>query len=94
MEQTRHDKVNAEVTRDNGNHDRPVQSPAQVQLVFVATLIFIVLSVVAEYLVGEFAGRNIGGDFSVILGGALAFGIAVGLAVSAVRHWNHHPHGH
>ena len=94
MEQAKHDKVNAGMPVDDASHAQPAQSPEQVQLVFVATLVFVALSVTAEYFVGEFAGRNIGGDFSVVLGGALAFGIAVGLAVSAVHHWHHHSHRH
>jgi hypothetical protein len=94
MEQAKHDKVNAELPRGDKLHAEPVQSATQVQWVFVVSLVFIVLSVVAEYLGGEFAGRNLGGDFTVVIGGALVFGIAVGLAVSAVHYWSHHAHRH
>ena len=87
MEQAKHDKVNE-------THAEPVQSAAQVQAVFVATLVFIVLSVVAEYFGGEFIGRNLGGDFSVVIGGALAFAIIVGLAIGAVQFWNRQAHRH
>jgi hypothetical protein len=89
-----HDQVNAETARQGGPEAKPAQSPHQVQMVVVGTLLFVVLSVIAEYVLGEFAGLNIGQDFGVILGGTIVFGMAVGLAASAVHSWTHHPRGH
>jgi hypothetical protein len=85
---------NSQVNGETPRPAEPAQSSHLVQLVFVGTLLFIVLSVMAEYGLGEFKGLNIGGDFSVILGTTLIFAIAVGLGIGLIHHWNHHWRGH
>ena len=70
------------------------QSSRTVGLVFVATLLFIVLSVIAEKRFGEFAGLNVGQDFGLIIGTAVAFAVVIGLVVSAIHAFTHRRQGH
>lgn len=67
---------------------KPTQSPYQVQLIFVLTLLFVVLSVLVEYVLGAFIGLSIGEDFGLILGGTIISGICVGLVVGRIHHWS------
>ncbi|MGE3872758.1 MAG: hypothetical protein AB7F74_07365 [Parvibaculaceae bacterium] len=94
MQHASNSQVSAETPHNGGHPAEPAQPSHHVQPVFVGTLLFIVFSVMAEYGLGEFAGLNIGGDFSVILGTALVFAIAAGLGVGVVHHWNHHWRSH
>lgn len=87
-------KMMVEPPREGGAHPVPDQASDHAQPVFAGTLLFIVLSVMAEYGFGEFAGLNVGQDFGVILGGTIAFAIAVGLVASAIYSWTHRPRGH
>ena len=76
--------------QDRGKATQVHEPSAQlVQLVFVGTLLFIVLSVAAEYGLGEFAGLNIGQDFGVILGGTIGFGLALGLVAGVIHRMKH-----
>jgi hypothetical protein len=65
------------------------QSARTAGLVFVATLLFIVLSVIAEKRFGEFAGLNVGQDFGLILATAVGFAIVIGLVASAIHSVTH-----
>ncbi|MGE0238802.1 MAG: hypothetical protein AB7F09_02110 [Parvibaculaceae bacterium] len=93
MTHASHHQVKSETPRGGDPAAESRQSSSQAQMIFVGTLVFIVLSVIAEYVLGEFVGLNIGEDFGVILGGTIAFGIAVGFVASVVHSWNHHPDG-
>lgn len=52
------------------------------------TLLFVVLSVMGEYMLGSFIGLNIGEDFALILGGTIVSGLCVGVAAGALHHRN------
>lgn len=79
-------------TGNEGPHDSevrsgPDRSPDQVQLVFVGMLVFIVLSVVVEYIQGDSIGLNAGEDFGLVLGTAIIFGACVGMVAGALHDW-------
>lgn len=69
---------------------KTAQSPHQVQLIFVGALLLVVLSVVAEYVMGDFVGRNVGQDLGLIVGGTMVAGVCVGLVVAAFHSWSRH----
>lgn len=70
---------------NKAQHSKPAQSPYWAQLIFVLTFLFVVLSVMGEYIVGAFIGLNAGEDFGLILGGTIVTGICVGLLVGALH---------
>lgn len=47
-------------------------------MVFVGALLLVVLSVIAEFLLGDFRGHSPGGDFGLVIGVALIVAICVG----------------
>jgi len=77
-----------EAPHDDESRPEPEQSPSQVEPIFVGTLIFIVLSVVIEYILGDFVGLNAGEDFGLVLGGAIIFGICAGMVAGALHDWS------
>jgi hypothetical protein len=66
--------------------EAPSPSAYQVQAIVVLTLLFVVLSVMGEYILGSFVGLNIGQDFLLILGGTIGSGICAGLVAGALHH--------
>lgn len=54
-------------------------------MVFVGTLLLVVLSVIAEYMLGDFRGLNSGADFGLVIGVALVVGLCAG-ALAASFH--------
>jgi hypothetical protein len=69
-------------------HTEPAPSSWQVQLIFVVTLLFIVLSVIVEFIQGDFVGLNVGEDFLLVLGRVAIFGAFVGIVAGALHEWS------
>ncbi|MGE0008522.1 MAG: hypothetical protein AB7S92_23455 [Parvibaculaceae bacterium] len=71
-----------------GKRREPRLAPGTVQMVVVGALLLVVLSVIIEYLLGDFRGLNAGADFGLVTGIALLVALCAGILAAAF-----HVHG-
>lgn len=88
MISTRNDNIGMETPQDETVRQKPARSSNFVQLIFAGTLLFIVLSVIVEYVLGDFIGLNPGQDLGLVLAGTLTSGICVGVVAGLLHDWS------
>jgi hypothetical protein len=74
------------------NERKPDLPLDTVTKVFVGALLLVVLSVIAEYVLGEFRGRNPGADFGLILAVTLIVAFCVGFLAAAIHRYRSRHH--